>query len=312
MRNRSSRTGGQALTEFILLFPLFFVLLLGVVQFSLLYCAFQVVQYASFASVRAAAVRPCTAFNPDDSGGAYFTTAVFTAATLSTMALAPPQPLLGIEVPFAWMPALPDTAQIHGLDYRLVDGNIPDYKYINAAYLTSVQRVRWDETGSAWLPLSRGLDPGFPLTCASAVAQQQNVPPAGSDVTLEVTFLYPMSVPLVNRVIYGIFVNFSSMAQNAGHPRYLGLDSVLGSGDRPEDEVMVLPTRVLPSPGQYASSMRQAVESVLLEFGYSDESIGRADGLVAELEDRAWYPLPIRARCTLTVEGSPYPLIGSP
>ena len=314
-RCRHRRTGGQALTEFILVFPLFFVLLLGVVQFGLLYCAFQVVQYASFAAVRAAVVRPCTAFHPDDSDSLLFTPAVFTAAALSTLAMAPAQPLFGAEVPFDWLPMLPDrtlSPQVSGLNYRSVDENIPEYKYTNAAYLTSVQRVRWDEDAATWLPLSQGLAPGFPLSCSNPVAQRQNVPPSGSDVTLEVTFLYPMSVPLVNRVIYGVFVNFSSMAQDGRHPRYLGLRPILGSGDRPEDEVMVLPTRVLPEPGRYSSSVEEAIREMFDEFGYSVESIGREGDLAVQLADRVWYPLPIRARCTLTVEGSLDLLTGSP
>jgi hypothetical protein len=75
---------------------------------------------------------------------------------------------------------------------------------------------------------------------------------------------------------------------------------------------MVLPTRVLPEPGRYSSSMEEAIREMFDEFGYSVESIGREGDLAVQLADRVWYPLPIRARCTLTVEGSLDLLTGSP
>jgi len=75
---------------------------------------------------------------------------------------------------------------------------------------------------------------------------------------------------------------------------------------------MVLPTRVLPEPGRYSFSMEEAIREMFDEFGYSVESMGRAAYLADELKKRTWYSLPIRARCTLTVEGSLYPLTGSP
>ncbi|MEW6441504.1 MAG: TadE family protein [bacterium] len=292
-QKHSCNTRGQALTELILVFPIFFVVLLAVVQFSLLYTAFQFVQYASFAAARAAVVRPCSCFHPDDSAASNFSPAVFTAAVLSTLGIAPSQPLFGSTPPYPWMPALPDSDQVAELDFQSIDPSIPEYKYINAAYLTSVQRVRWEDAEEAWLP--------FAGNCAVPFSTQQNVPVPGEDVTLEVTFLYPMSIPLVNRVVYGVFVNFGSLASDPAHPRFLDLDEI-------EGEVMVKPTQVLPEIT--SSSMGEAIERISLEFGYAAPSLARADFLAAQLADRAWYPLPVRARCTLTVEGALNPLFG--
>ncbi len=49
---------------------------------------------------------------------------------------------------------------------------------------------------------------------------------------------------------------------------------------------------------------------IFQEFGYS----GAADaGTIAQgLADLAWFPVPIRARCTLTTEGAMYPMVGPP
>ncbi len=69
--------------------------------------------------------------------------------------------------------------------------------------------------------------------------QQQNVPAPGDDVTLEVTLIYPLIVPLVNRVVFGIFVNFTATAQDR-----LNLAQISGPEEGPED-VMVYPTRAL-------------------------------------------------------------------
>lgn len=297
-----ARTRGQALTEFIVIVPLFLLLLLGVIQLGMLFFAYQTVHLASFTACRAAIVRPCLDFHPNDSAEATFTPAVFSAAVLSTLAAAPAQDLFG-DVPYAWLPVLPDSEPVLGLDFHDVNPGISAYKYANAAYLTAVRRVVPDlsQTPPVWTPLN--LNPGQGVPCADADGFEleppgQNVPPAGHDLSLEVTFLYPMIIPLVNRVFYGVFVNFSSIAQD------LGIPSLPGD---PED-AMIRPFRVLPQPGAYRTNLHVALFHMLLEYGFSDES--RNVNIAGALNNRAWYPLPIRARTTLTVEASVYPMIG--
>jgi hypothetical protein len=322
---RTGNSKGQALAEFIIVIPLLLVVMLGVVQFSLLYFAYQMVHYASFAAARAAIVRPCAAFQPNDSGDAHFTPAVFTAATLATAVAMPPQCLVsGITRPgqknpclisdldaFPFLPQIGGTPEMDGLGYDGVadgpSGELALTKYINAAYLTSVQRV--DHSGLVarpivWTPNPDGPGPGIP--CDGGGVQEQNVPAPGDDVTLEVTLVYPLIVPLVNRVIFGIFVNFSSMAQDR-----LNLPQIFGSSPDPgPEDVMVHPTRSLAPMDGRLGLFSFMLGRIFQEFGYS----GAADaGTIAQgLADLAWFPVPIRARCTLTTEGAMYPMAGPP
>jgi hypothetical protein len=324
---RSGDPKGQALAEFILVIPLFLVVMLGVVQFSLIYFAYQMVHYASFTASRAAIVRPCAALHPDDYADPNFTPAVFTAAVLATMAAAPPQCLLrdfsgsgpltcadtDLDASYAYLLDLMQsfflTPELEGLDFdaRAGQGEIARTKYINAAYLTSVQRVENAGLGSrpiVWTSTGDGPGPGIP--CDDLGSQQQNVPPPGSDITLEVTFLYPLIVPLVNRVVYGIFINFSSVAQDLGLAQIIGP----GPGDRAED-VMVLPTRLLPYT-DWSAQFDAAITAIFQAFGYSSEAESEVSNIADRLAARAWFPVPVRARCTLTVEGAVYPLTGPP
>lgn len=297
------RPPGQALTEFLLVIPLFFFLLLGVVQLALLYSAFQVVQYASFCAARAAVVRPCASFRPDDSGEASFTPAVFSAAALAVSALAPSQELFGTDLPYSWLPGLPDTPQVRGLDFASVDENIPVYRYVNASYLSAVRKVCRD--GEQWTVEACGVENcGQSLQCAG-YDPLLDVPGSGCDVTLEVTYLYPLTIPFVNRVVYGVFVNFSSVG------RELGLTPFLDAGGSPED-VMVYPVRSLPSMKAYGASVTEALAAIFSHFEFSSASRERQAELARALQQRGWYPLPVRGRCTLTVEGSPVPMLGSP
>jgi len=297
------RPPGQALTEFLLVIPLFFFLLLGVVQLSLVYSAFQVVQYASFSAARAAIVRPCASFRPDDSGQPSFTPTVFSAAALSTLAMAPPQALFGADLPYGWLPILPDTAEVRGLDFASHDENIPSYKYVNASLLTAVRKVCPD--GDRWTVEACAAEAcGQSLPCAG-YDPLLDIPDSGCDVTLEVTFLYPLTIPFVNRVVYGVFVNFSPLGQE------LGLSPIVGPGGSPED-VMVYPVRALPSREAYGASLAEAVAAIFSHFEFASASRERQDELARGLQDRGWYPLPIRSRCTLTVEASSVPLLGSP
>ncbi len=306
-----SRSKGQALTEFILVIPLFLILLLGVVQLSLLSFAQQMVHYAAFAATRAAIVRPCMAFHPDNDNVAHFTPAVFSAAVLSTMVAAPPHQLNFSSFPYDWMPVLPETPEVEGLDFRSGSGQFADYKYMNAVHLTSVQRVEpnLNDEPVTWDPNPRG--PGIGMPCVfpwdplTELIPQQNVPPTGRDLSLEVVFLFPMQIPFVNRIFYGIFVNFSSFAQNE-----LNLLTILGGGTRPEAQVMKLPIHDLPDISRYESSVTQMVNRVTQYFNFHTE--GRFAGIDIEMKERQWYPLPLRARCTLTVEGSIDPLVTFP
>ncbi len=306
---------GQALTEFIIVIPLFFILLLGVVQLALLSFAQQMVHYAAFAATRAAIVRPCMAFHPDNDNVSFFTPTVFSAAALANMAAAPGHNILA-SLPYAWLPDLPDSQEIIDLD--IGDGGVPvggagevaEYKYINAAYLTSVVRVtpdygtdpvEWEINQSG-----AGIGPPCVFWWDPTIERRprHNVPPPTLDLSLEVIFLYPMRIPLVNRIFYGIFVNFSSMAQDT-----LNLSYVRNAGEGIEN-VMKLPTNDLPSLSRYRSSINSMVNSVMSEYDFSSES--RSANIHNILIDRRWYPLPLRARCTLTVEGSLDPLVTFP
>jgi hypothetical protein len=122
-----------------------------------------------------------------------------------------------------------------------------------------------------------------------------------------VTLIYPMTVPLVNRVIYGIFVNFSTVAQDR-----LNLGQIYdpGVGTGPED-VMIHPTQGLPDinrPSQFGLLLMRSFQA----FDYSAGAWTRIGDLVDGFASRAWYPVPIRARCTLTTEGAMYPMTGPP
>lgn len=317
---------GQALAEFIIVIPLFLVVLLGVVQFSLLYFAYQMVHYASFAAARAAIVRPCAAFQPDDSGEAHFTPAVFTAATLATMVAMPPQCLVNsvppsggtnpclrgdLDASLTFLPNLPQTPEADGLGFAGEDPPSSDLaltKYVNAAWLTSVQRVQHAGLGArpmVWTPNPDGAGPGIP--CDAAGGHQQNVPAPGEDVTLEVTLIYPLTVPLVNRVVFGIFVNFSSTAQDR-----LNLPQIFGSGPDPgPEDVMVHPTRALAPMEGRLGLFTFVLRRIFQEFGNS-AAFGNVGTIAGGFADRAWFPVPIRARCTLTTEGAMYPMTGPP
>lgn len=298
------QTQGQALTEFILVIPLFFLLLLAVVQLSMLSFAQQVVHYAAFAATRAAIVRPCMAFHPNDAAEAHFTPTVYSAAVLATLAAAPAQELFG-ELPYGWLPVLPaESLEVQGLNFEEGTGQA---KYANAAYLTAVRRVEPLETDPVtWEAADLGPGPGMPCANWDTPTEEydpieQNVPPSAKDLSLEVTFLYPMRIPIVNRVFYGIFVNFSSVAQDA-----LGLLPIQEpSGD--VGDVMTLPLRSLPSMLRYRWSVLLMVNAVMTNYGFAEPS--RTAGIADILNQRQWYPIPVRARCTLTVEGALHPLV---
>ncbi len=303
---RLARQEGQALAEFLLVVPLFFVILLGVVQLSLIYLTYQVVHYASFAACRAAIVRPCQAFHPNNAYAGHFTPTVFSAAALSTMTIAPAQDMLG-SIPYGWLPELPESDAIDGLDFSDPPrGDAAENKYVNAAYLTAVHRVQADysEDPPEWQPLGMGAGPGIPCMDADYLEPdpRQNVPPTGHDISLEVTFLYPMIVPLVNRVFFGIWVNFTEIASELGVPQITGIEP--GGG-----EVMTLPTYVLPSLSQYRNRVQQAVSVVFSTYGFGTQSVSRAGLVAAVMNNKAWYPIPVRARTTLTVEGTIYPMV---
>lgn len=296
-----ARPKGQALTEFLLIIPLFFVLLLGVLQFSLLSLAYQAVHYASFAACRAAIVRPCAAFNPDDDSEEHFAPEVFAAATLANMAVAPSQQLFP-AMPYSWMPLLPNTQVLVDLNFGAVDDQISQYKYVNSAYLTGVMRVEPDygQTPTVWTPYDPGPGPGEPCMDDDGleIDPEQNVPSTGHDISLEVTMIYPMNVPLVNRVFYGVFVNYSDIAADL-------LLSQMPETD--EKQVMTYPTAVIPGHTEYSSNVSQTISTILSTFGFSAESASA--GIASVFGESAWYPLPIRARTTLTVEGSVVPMI---
>jgi hypothetical protein len=153
-----------------------------------------------------------------------------------------------------------------------------------------------------WIPNDYGAGPGIP--CTDPGAQAQNVPAPGDDLTLEVTMIYPMTVPLVNRVVFGVFVNFSSMAQER-----LNLGQIVGPGGA--DDVMVYPTRLLARIDRNVQ-FRLFLMRVFQEFGYSSAAVTNV-GLIADgLADRGWFPLPVRARCTLTTEGAMFRMSGPP
>jgi len=317
MLRTGSRSRGQALTEFIIVIPLFLILLLGVVQLSLLSFAQQMVHYAAFSAVRAAIVRPCMAFHPQNDGAGHFTPAVFTAAVLATMPATPAQQLFP-DFPYDWLPLLPDSLEVEGLDWRTGPGgpggdpgDVALNKYMNAAYLTSIQRVRPNlgDEPVTWDATNPGDGPGVPCTFwlipDVEILPQQNVPPTGHDLTLEVTLLFPLQIPFVNRIFYGIFVNFSTLAQDE-----LNLDSILGTSSIPEGDVMKLPTNDLPDLSRYESSVSQMVNRVTSRFRYPNEA--RNAGIDVAMREQGWYPLPLRARCTLPVEASVYPLVTYP
>lgn len=320
---RSVDSKGQALAEFIIVIPLFLVVLLGTIQFSLLYFAYQMVHYASFAAARAAIVRPCAAFQPDDSGETHFTPAVFTAAALATTVAMPPQCLVnGMVVSggtnpclpsdldaLPFLPDLPLSEEVDGLGFAgdaAPSRSLALTKYVNAAYLTSVQRVEHAGLGVRpveWTPNPDGPGPGIP--CRGPDGQEQNVPAPGDDVTMEVTLIYPMTVPLVNRVIFGVFVNFSELAQER-----LDLPRISGPVGGAED-VMVYPTRLL-APMDRGTLFRLALDRIFEQFGFSGAAVDRLGMIADGLADRAWFPIPVRARCTLTTEGAMFPMGGPP
>ncbi len=308
---QKTRCQGQALTEFVLVVPLFFVILLGAAQVSQLYLAFQVVHYGSFAASRAAIVRPCAAFMPDHNDEDHFTPAVFTAAVLSNMAVASRHDLFSNSrdnPPFSWMPYLPDTDQVDGLNYNPGEfsGDVAAIKYANAAYLTAVRRVYLSNLGVRpveWSAYNNGSGAGMGIPCqnidGSELFPEQNVPPPGHDLSLEVIFIYPMTIPLVNQVIYGLFVNFSSLSDD------LSLTQI----GTEEEDVMVGPVRRLAQPANQQVHILETLLKVTANYDYDAGASARMAIFAGELADRNWYPLPIRARCTLTTEGAIRPLI---
>ncbi len=307
---RKLRSQGQALTEFVLIIPLFLFILLGAVQVSHLYLAFQVVHYASFAASRAAIVRPCAAFQPDDSLEEHFTPAVFSAAVFSNMAVASMHDF-SFDNPFEdWLPRPPDTPQVANLDYNDIESyfTIADIKYFNAASLTSVRRVYSTNLGVRpveWNAINNGNGAGPGLPCQNAdgsgseLSPEQNVPPPGHDLSLEVIFIYPMTIPFANQVIYGIFTNFGSLSNDLG----------LAQIGTEKDDVMVRPVRLLTHAPNWELHIRDTLLKLAEHYSYDDEASVRMGILAFELADRNWYPLPIRARCTLTTEGTIRPLI---
>jgi len=248
---------------------------------------------------------------PEASSDGFFTPTVFSAAVLSTLAIAPSQEL-GLSFPYNWMPVLPETPEVMGLAYRN-SGSMEsaDNQYTNAAYLTSVVRVRptnLDATPPRWTVNPNRAGPGL-QKCTNNKGNErrrgQNVPPPDFDVSLDVIFLYPMRIPLVNRIFFGAFVNFSSLAQD------MSLDEIGGDAgsEYERTDVMKYPTRaVLPHE---AFEVSDKVDAMLRYKQFRYPVTARNAGLGNTLfnDSRRWYPIPIRARCTLQVEGSIYPLV---
>ena len=304
------RQQGQALTEFLLVFPLFLILLLGTMQLAQIAMAQQVVHYAAFAATRAAIVRPCMTFHPNFEEEEHFTPTVFSAAVLSTLAIAPSQNL-GLSLPYRWLPVLPETEDVEGLG--IGGGNSMDAAlnmYDNAAYLTAVARVRpqdLDAEPPTWRAYAINEGVGFDCLNENNGGERrprQNVPPPGFDLTLDVTFLYPMRIPLVNRIFFGAFVNFSSIARD------MGLEEIGDDlGEYKKDYVMKYPTHTVLPHDQFEPDAKMETLLQYREFGFSSVSRDEGLGQIFFNDDRHWYPIPVRARCTLQVEGALHPLV---
>ena len=73
---------------------------------------------------------------------------------------------------------------------------------------------------------------------------------------------------------------------------------------------MPKPTRVLPVPPTgWNVHIEDTLDAFVTYFNFDSGASQRMTDLAGELVARQWYPLAVRARCTLTVEGSYSPLI---
>ena len=74
---------------------------------------------------------------------------------------------------------------------------------------------------------------------------------------------------------------------------------------------MVHPTHSLADMDRPAQ-FNFALLRIFQEFGYSTAAQSRLTQIRDGLAERAWFPVPVRARCTLTAEGAMYPMTGPP
>ncbi len=202
------------------------------------------------------------------------------------------------------VPEIPDTDQLENLDFENVEasGVIADRKFLNAQSLTGVRRVFSSPLGDrpvTWTPYAMGDGPPWPCMEADGTEsfpQQQNVPPPGHDLILEVTYIYPMTIPLVTRLIYGIFSAFGP----------LGLEPFSSA-----ENVLKNPGRLLatPSLSNWRNHIGDTLQTFVTAYDFDNQAIPRMNTLRNKLADEMWFPIPIRARCTLTVEGAVSPLI---
>jgi hypothetical protein len=75
---------------------------------------------------------------------------------------------------------------------------------------------------------------------------------------------------------------------------------------------MVHPTHRLAPMSGLLGSITDVLNAIFGEFGYSAAALANVGTIAGGFADRAWFPVPIRARCTLTTEGSMYRMTSSP
>ncbi len=298
----------QGMVEFAIVFPVLFLFFLAICQTAMLYTAREVVQYAAFAAVRSAVV-----WIPEEKDidgktllGAEFQInnqdkleKVEMAASLACISIAPKVSAVGYAtfiVDFAklYVDIVKSLGALSPKDYFSLAGLNPLFKpdilshsyaqlqrfgNINdlkknvkiALVLTALGSLTYDELNNQGLAKKYVYSRFFTAVTFLEPGTDDEIDgnhlyEAGEDISAEVTHFYSMKVPVINKLIFMAYMTFYLPNRLAEKMRDDGYDeSVLSDTLRELDDKM-------------------------------DEVMSR--------HDLSFYPIPIRARSTLSVEGN--------
>ncbi|MGD8835714.1 MAG: pilus assembly protein [Desulfobacteraceae bacterium] len=257
---------GQAMTEFVIVFPALFLLFLVIIQTTLLMTAKQMVEYSAFCAARSAIV-----FDGNDKK-------IKRAADIACISISPKMTFDVMEEFYNYAvglgEAVIDTADLID-EYPALAGLVFTWDTIpGGEIIAKLRNIKLDDIfniqnvklagGLVMIDALCGAQGRVPLRYPTAtLLTSQNVSKSGRDVSVEITHNYAMRVPIVNKLFfYGyIYGNLRNEIQ---------------------DRLSNLP--------------QGAVDAI------TSNALGGISSLADASSSGSLYLIPIKANCTLTIE----------
>jgi len=205
---------GQAMVEFVIVFPVLFLFFLTIVQSALLMSARQVVNYASFCAARAAMV----GFPEEETARAAQLACASICPRISVAELSEYSGAIG-NIMGSLARIASQYPELAAQIYSILD-NIPGLNIsIKLNNITSPGSMQGLTAGLAHMDTfaegSRSVSARFPASYVLTTVYLVH-PRNGDDVTAWVTHNYAMRVPVINKIFYAMYLNFLVDRQIAG------------------------------------------------------------------------------------------------